>query len=261
MLWPQNPPYGDYITAIELVCQSLNNTEAEELRADICRVLRQPHHPKPNLSKDEMKVIKQLRADKDHMVLNADKDVALVVIDRKDYIRKARNLLEDTTTYRPIQSDPTNEHKPKLINSLKNKKAETGMNDNIYRRMYPTGASSPKFYGLPKIHKKDIPLRPIVSSIGSVTYGMAKELARILKPLVGWSIHHVNNTKEFADKIRNTKLEEGVCITSYDVTALFPAVPVSSALEIIKNRLEQDTDLPSRSIMSANNIIELLGSV
>ena len=92
--------------------------------------------------------------------------------------------------------------------------------------MNPTGASSPKFYGLPKIHKKDIPLRPIVSFIGSVTYGVAKALARILKPCVGKSSHHVNNTREFADEIRNTKLEEGECITSYDVTALFTSAPV-----------------------------------
>ena len=51
--------------------------------------------------------------------------------------------------------------------------------------MYPTGCVPPKFYGLPKIHKPDTPLRPIVSSCGSVTYGVAKELAKILKPLVG----------------------------------------------------------------------------
>ena len=53
--------------------------------------------------------------------------------------------------------------------------------------MYPTGCVPPKFYGLPKIHKPDTPLRPIVSSCGSVTYGVAKELAKILKPLLGKS--------------------------------------------------------------------------
>ena len=88
---------------------------------------------------------------------------------------------------------------------------------------------------------------------------MARELAKIIKPLVGTSEHHVNNTKEFADKIKKTKLEEGECITSYDVTPLFTSVPVSSAFEIIKNKLEQDTDLPNRSKMTADNIIELLG--
>ena len=53
--------------------------------------------------------------------------------------------------------------------------------------MYPTGAVPPKFYGIPKIHKRDVPLRPIVSSRGSTNYEVAKELARILRPLVGSS--------------------------------------------------------------------------
>ena len=88
---------------------------------------------------------------------------------------------------------------------------------------------------------------------------MAKELAKIIKPLVGTSKHHVNNTKEFADEIKKTKLEERECITSYEVTALFTSVPIPSALEIIKNKLEQDTDLTNRSKMTAENIIELLG--
>ena len=140
---------------------------------------------------------------------------------------------------------------------LRKIKADTGMQENTYRKMYPRGASSPKFYGLPKIHKKN--MRPIVSSIGSVTYGVAKELARIIKPLMGTSEHHVNNTKEFADEIRKTKLEERECITSYGVTALFTSTPVSSALEIIRNKLEQDADLPNRSIITADNIIELCG--
>ena len=63
---------------------------------------------------------------------------------------------------------------------------------------------------------------------------------------------------KFADEFKKTKLEEGECITSYDVTALFTSVPVPSALEIIKNKLEQDTDVPKRSKMTAENIIELL---
>ena len=65
--------------------------------------------------------------------------------------------------------------------------------------------------------------------------------------------------KEFAEEIKNTKLEEGECITSYDVSALFTSIPVASAIDILKNRLEQDTELPKITIMSDKNIIELLG--
>ena len=148
------------------------------------------------------------------MVLTADKGVALVVMNRHDYIKKARALLDDTNTYKPIKSDPTTKLKNKLINILKMMKEERSIDDNTYKEVYPTGASAPKFYGLPKIHKEDVPLRPIVSSIGSVTYGVAKELSTIWKPLVGNSSYHVNNSREFAEEIRNIKLERGECLTS-----------------------------------------------
>ena len=87
---------------------------------------------------------------------------------------KIRELLEDTHTYRPVNMDPTIKQKNKLINIIRRIKTEAGIEDTTYREMYPTGASSPKLYGLAKIHKKNNPLRSIVSSRGSVTYGVAK---------------------------------------------------------------------------------------
>ena len=71
------------MTAVELTCQSLNSNEAEELRADIYRALGHSQPPKPNLSKEEWKALKQLKADKECIVLTADKGVALVVMDRQ----------------------------------------------------------------------------------------------------------------------------------------------------------------------------------
>ena len=68
------------------------------------------------------------------------------------------------------------------------------MEEGMYRTMYPTSCTAPKFYGLPKIHKTSTPLRPIVTSRGSVTYGVAKVVAKILKPLVGKSPHHMQST-------------------------------------------------------------------
>ena len=113
-----------------------------------------------------------------------------------------------------------------MISILKNIKAEGGLSEEAYKRMYPTGAVSPKFYGLPKIHKPGIPLRPVVSSTGTVTYNTAKELAKILKPLVGMSTHHVHNTRDFVEHLKDVRLRQGECIISYDVTALFTSVPI-----------------------------------
>ena len=125
------------------------------------------------------------------MILTADKGVSIVVMDRYEYIKKAEEWLSQPT-YRSIPADPTTKYKNMpVITLLKTKKAEGGINKAVYRRLYPTGAGSPKFYGLHKVHKDGMPLRTMVSSIGAVRYEKSKELARILKPLIGRSSYHV----------------------------------------------------------------------
>ena len=56
--------------------------------------------------------------------------------------------------------------------------------------------------GYQKLIKQDIPLKPIVSSRGAVSYKTAKELARILKPLVKKSPYHVHSTRDFVQQIK-----------------------------------------------------------
>ena len=112
---------------------------------------------------------------------------------------------------------------------LKSTKAEGGISEAVYKRLYPTGAESPTFYGLLKIHKEGIPLRPIVSSIGTVTYGTSKELSRILKPLVGKSPYHIQNTQDFIQQIEGIQLQPDQCMVSFDVKALFTSVPIQPA--------------------------------
>ena len=186
MVSPKHPPNLEYRTAIEVACTKLSQQDAEELRADISWVLRASHPHKPNLTKAQNLAIRELKMDRNHIVLTADKGVAMVIMDRQEYISKANNLLSQNT-YRSIVWYPTNTIKNNLINILKRVKSQTVLNNQTYKAMYPTGCVPPKFYGLPKIHKPDTPLRPIVSICGSVTYGVAKELAKILKPLVGKS--------------------------------------------------------------------------
>ena len=76
------------------------------------------------------------------------------------------------------------------------------MGEGMYRTMYPTSCTAPKFYGLPKIHKTGTLLRPIVSSRGPVTYGVAKVIAKVLKPLVGKLPHHIQSTKDFISRLK-----------------------------------------------------------
>ena len=123
-------------------------------------------------------------------------------MNKEDYEKKAEELLSQTT-YSKINNDPTTKFKNKLINLLKTIKTQGGINEALYKKLYPTGAGVPKFYGLPKIHKRETPLRPIVFGIGSVSYATSKELARILKPLVGRSLYHVHNNQDLLEDLRS----------------------------------------------------------
>ena len=170
----------------------------------------------------------------------------------KNYLKTRR------PTKKLISTDPTNKLKTKLISLLKKVKVYGGINDQLYKKMYPIGAVAPKFYGLPKIHKRGIPLTPTVSSKGSINYEVAKELARILRPLVGKSPHHIKNTGDIVQQVIGIRLQPSQCFTSYDVPALFTSVPTEPAITIIRRKLELDPELHTRTPMKVEHIISLL---
>ena len=114
------------------------------------------------------------------------------------------------------------------------------------------------FYGLPKIHKTGNPLRPIVSSRGSVTYELATVISKVLKPLLDKSPHDIQSTGDFVSRAKGLTLQLGECLLSYDATSLFTSVPIDTALNIIKDLLEKDEMLNYRTVLSVQNIIELL---
>ena len=97
-----------------------------------------------------------------------------------------------------------------------------------------------------------------MSSRGAITYGVARELSHIIKPLIGQSPHNLKNIQHFIQQLQGKRLEAGEVITSFDVKALFTSVPIQPSIQIVKQRLQQDSTLPQRTFMSIPQIITLL---
>ena len=138
----------NFITAIEGACTKLSQQDAEELRAEVNRVLRSSH-PHLNLTKAQNSALRELKRDRDHIVISADKGVAMAIMDRQDYINEANNLLNQHT-YRSMPRDPTNSIKNKPISIRKRVKNQTGLDSNTYKSMYPTGCVPPSFMASPR---------------------------------------------------------------------------------------------------------------
>ena len=60
-----------------------------------------------NIPSEEFKALKQLKEDKSRVMLTTDKGMALVIMDKPEYNKKAEELL-NTETYKKIPEDPTN---------------------------------------------------------------------------------------------------------------------------------------------------------
>ena len=78
------------------------------------------------------------------------------------------------------------------------------------------------------------PIRPIISRREVVTYGVSKEFANIIQPLVDQSPYHIKNTLQFINHNKSVQL------VSYFVKTLFTSVPVNPAINIVQSRLQQD---------------------
>ena len=115
-----------------------------------------------------------------------------------------------------------------------------------YNQLLPTGNSSPpaRFYGLPKIHKANCPMQPIVSACGTSTYNLGKYLTKILKVYIGHSSSFVKNSHDLTDKLQSIELQDNEELVSFDVSALFTSIPVNQALDVInKLTIQHQTDM------------------
>ena len=78
-----------------------------------------------------------------------------------------------------------------------------------YKRIYPKSSRPGLFYGTVKLHKlkengtvENLPLRPIVSNVGTATHKTAKYLAILLLRLTS-SEYNVKNSYEFVKSVMN----------------------------------------------------------
>ena len=87
--------------------------------------------------------------------------------------------------YCKVKKDPTPKTERKLIQILvKNKDL---IPQTKYRQLIKHYSKLPQIYGLPKIHKDGIPLKPIVSNRGSACHPLSCFLVEIISPLIGLS--------------------------------------------------------------------------
>nr|XP_034826501.1 uncharacterized protein LOC117983968 [Maniola hyperantus] len=235
-LTPRNIPIESIVCSIEdtIVRNSIPAREAECLRQDIATFLRRAKLPQSNINREDRTALLNIRNNKDILILPADKGNATVIVDTEVYEDKINQLLSDTNTYKKVNYNPTARTTNRIIKLLQ------ALNDkNLLSQLRPHNSTSPKIYGLPKIHKLNWPLRPIVSQIDSPTYKVSRHMATILKPFTGNTSSHVRDSRHFVHLIKNETISDTEIMVSFDVESLFTNIPVDEASQLISDFLKK----------------------
>ena len=257
-------PYVEVVSELEKAIHI--NEKAEEIRTEVATAMinyinfkSQPrHHELEWISKDIAKSKRFLRENPNLLITKADKGNKIVITAAEEYHNKMLELLGDENTYIKLKTDPTTKILKKIGNLLDGWKERKYIDSRTHRRMKVSSCNPPRIYGLPKIHKNGRPLRPVVSTIGSATYNIAKFLANIIGKIVGKTEYHVVNSFEFAEQIAGTKIPEEVVLFSLDVISLYTNVPVDYALECLNIRwqeVEKHTNIERDSFLIAVKLV------
>ena len=185
-LSPKKVPVEEIISKIETGIHMFSKDvkNVDDLRLGVVNILKDFGNFQENLKNKDTKILKELKKDDSLIITKADKSNTIVILEKDDYDSKIETILKDISTYKELNSDPTESYVAKLRKDLEDLKNNQNITPQMYYKFFPRGSVCPRIYGLPKIHKTDIPLRPIVSTRNSPTEKIEKWVAKTLKPLL-----------------------------------------------------------------------------
>ena len=130
--------------------------------------------------------------------------------------------------------------KEKVNRYLRKLKSGYVISKSCYSNLFASGSRPGILYGLPKVHKNDCPIRPIMSAIGTFNYKLSKFLVPILAPITT-NEYTVKDSFSFAKEICD--MNAGDCVlASFDVKSLFTNIPLKETVDIcIEKRFHEES--------------------
>ncbi|XP_043467539.1 protein dopey homolog PFC0245c-like [Leptopilina heterotoma] len=256
----------NYIKSVETFINNynLNNELSNDIRNKLITNLRS--HVKSNskhINVNDLIYSKQLNNAKlfvkNHSEIFftiADKGNVTVAMDKVEYINKIENnLLNDTKTYKIIKRNPLNKLKTDTYKILKYWNNSGFLNRKYYDlELTQTNTNIAKLYGLPKIHKINVPLRPVVSTVNSPTYFLSKHLFDLLDKSINKPKSYIQNSSDFIKKITQFTIPTDHTLISLDVSSLFTNVGSEHVRDSIIKRyitISRNLNIPLDDLLNA----------
>ena len=192
-----------------------------------------------NLSKEERRAMEDLSKREDIIISKADKGGAVVIQEVDDYVAEANRQLGDSEYYKQIDHDLTPEHTTTVNSAVDKLASEELISRKTAKALHAHEPRTPKFYMLPKVHKKNHPGHPIIAAVNSPTTNLARYVDHHLQPLAANLPSFVKDTGDFLRKIEKTKkVRPNSILVTMDVSSLYTSIPHKEGLTAVAHALE-----------------------
>ena len=170
------------------------------------------------------------------MITKADKGGAVVVQDVLEYVKEANRQLADNNFYKKLKENPTSEYSALVENALDDLKHKGLLEEKLADKLKPVNPRTPKLYLLPKIHKKNNPGRPVVSSVGCHTEKISKFVDHHLQSMNRNLESYVQDTTDLVKKLDSLPEDprKDTILVTLDVRSLYTNIPNNEGLDAIK---------------------------
>ena len=149
-------------------------------------------------------------------------------------------ILSDKDKFLQLDGDPTSlsiKREDKVKTFLCMLKKNGMILELLCNKRFPSGSRPGILYGLPKVHKAGIPLRPILSSISTHAYVLAKFLVPLLR-LFSSGNYLVSNSFSFVNDLFSSNFNsDNLIMASFDIKSLFTNMPLDETIDIIVTKL------------------------
>ena len=176
------------------------------------------------------------------------------------YVEKVSKLLGERKDYERVTETTTrldDATRHFVVNNIADKLPE-----KLEGAVKPHHLRMPQFYGLPKDHKPGMPVRPVVSTCGSLTSNMSLVLERILDQLLPFVPAHLSSTSECIGLLKeNCNVPEDCIIASRDIVGLYTNIPIPESIDAAVDLLrapESRIDMLGLSVEDIHSMVEFV---
>ncbi len=252
-----------------LTTEALMTVFEKNLR-EASRINNQQNYNFTSLTPTQKTTLNEFKHSREFIILPTDKNLGPAVMNRDDYITQVLKEHLLTPTYLQLSPEMASlritQTKKLLIDAFQaHRHRLTKPETDFFTRSFNNQHRNPVFYGMPKIHKNPILLRPVVSCVNSFPSIFSTWLDFQMKKLLHLIPSYIKNSTDLIKDLQTINLPAGAKLFTADATSMYTNIDTTTGLQTFRHLFHtyndsipitfpKDLFLTTLEIIMSNNI-------